>query len=120
MPVLASILIICLVAVVIWAGYLISTRGWDQAKQDMMSTVQRAAYAAKETSGDAALTTKVKTALSLSKRIPAGDINVDSDGGIVTLRGEVRSAQVREVAEAIARDVTGVQDVHNHIFVPSQ
>src|SRR2546422_2565270 len=32
-PVLASILLICLVGGLIWAGYLISTRGWDQAKQ---------------------------------------------------------------------------------------
>jgi sporulation protein YlmC with PRC-barrel domain len=119
-PVLATIVLICLVGGLIWAGYLISTRGWDQAKQDMMSTVQRAAYAAKETSGDAALTTKVKTALSLSKRIPAGQINVDSDGGIVTLRGEVSAGNVREVAESIARDVPGVQEVRNHIFVPSQ
>src|SRR2546427_89660 len=94
-------------------GRVRNSAGEDHAKQNIRSTVQRVAYAAKETSADAALTTKVKTALSLSKRIPAGDIHVDSDGGIVTLRGEVPSAQVRELAESIARDAPGVQEARN-------
>jgi sporulation protein YlmC with PRC-barrel domain len=119
MPVLASILVICLLFGMIWVAYLVSTRGWDQAKEDIRSTVQSAAYAAKETSQDAALTAKVKTALSLSKRIPAGDINVESDGDVVTLRGEVPSDQTRQVAEAIARDVPGVREVRNHIYAVS-
>jgi sporulation protein YlmC with PRC-barrel domain len=119
MPVLGGILVICLLFGMVWVAYLVSTRGWDQTREDIRSTVQSAAYAAKETSQDAALTAKVKAALALSKRIPAGAINVDSDGDVVTLRGEVPSDQIRQVAEAIARDVPGVREVHNHIYAVS-
>ena len=73
----------------------------------MRDTIQSAAYAAKETSEDAALTTKVKTALSLSKRVSAGTIDVDSGGGVVTLRGEGPSDDIRQLAENIARDGAG-------------
>ena len=117
MPVLGSILLICLFFGLAWIGYLVATRGWDQAKEDITNSVQSAAYAAKESSQDAALTAKVKTALSLSKRIPAGDINVESDGDVVTLRGEVPSDQIRRDAEAVVRDVPGVREVRDHLYV---
>jgi len=114
---LAGILILCLVLALGWMTFLVSTRGWDQAKQDIKSSLQGAAYAAKESTHDAALTTRVKTALSLSKRIPAGQIDVDSQGDVVTLRGEVPSQQVRDLAEQTTADVPGVREVHNHLFV---
>ena len=76
-------------------------------------------FAAKETSQDAALTAKVKTALSLSKRIPSGEINVDANNDVVTLRGEVPNEQTRSLAEQIARDVPGVREVQNHLYAVS-
>src|SRR6185369_16452499 len=42
---LAVILLICLVLALGWMTYLVSTRGWDQAKQDVQSTFQNAVYA---------------------------------------------------------------------------
>jgi len=114
------ILLLCLVVAVAWVTYLVSTRGWDEAKQDMRTSIERAAYAAKETSQDAALTTKVKAALSLSRRIPAGKIDVDSQGSVVTLRGEVPSEEIRDLTESVARDVPGVSEVHNHLFAVSR
>ena len=116
MPVLATLLSLCLLVALVWVGYLISTRGWDQARQDISTTVQGAAYAAKETSQDAALTAKVKTALSLSKKIPSGAVTVDSDNDVVTLRGEVPNDEIRNLTEQIARDVPGVREVHNHLY----
>ena len=59
---------------------------------------------------------KVKTALSLSKKIPSGAVTVDSDNDVVTLRGEVPNDEVRNLAEQIARDVPGVREVHNHLY----
>ena len=115
----AAVVLVVLLVALGWFAYLISTRGWDQAREDVRSTFQSAAYAAKETSQDAALTTKVKTALSLSKRIPSDKINVDSDGGIVTLRGEVPSPSIRQLAESITGDVPGVSQVQNHLFAIS-
>jgi len=116
LSVLGGILAVCLIIGLAWVAYLVSTRGWDQAKQDMKTSLQSAAYAAKETTEGAALTTKVKTALSLSKRIPSGKINVDSDKDVVTLRGEVASEEVRTLAETIARDVPGVAEVRNYLY----
>ena len=117
---MASVLIICLALGLSWMTYLVWTRGLDQTTADIKTSLQSAAYAAKETTQAAALTTKVKTALSLSKKIPSDNINVDSEGDVVTLRGEVASAEIREMAESIARDVPGVLEVRNHLFVISQ
>src|SRR5262249_28064152 len=47
----------------------------------------------KETSEDAATTSKVKTALLLSKHVSAFDIKVNTSRGEVTLRGEVPSEE---------------------------
>jgi osmotically-inducible protein OsmY len=116
---LGSIALIVLIIALAWMTYLVSTRGWDQARNNMQNSFRSVAHAAKETSQTAAITTKVKTALSLSKRIPTDKINVDSDDGVVTLRGEVPSEEIRQLAESIARDVPGVSEVHNHLFAVS-
>lgn len=119
----ASVLLLTFIVLALgWMTYIVATRGWDQAKQDVKSTFQSAVYAARETSHEAALTTKVKTALSLSRKIPASKINVDSQGDVVTLRGEVPSDAARSAAESVARDVPGVSEVQNNLSVvaPSQ
>src|SRR5215510_8721618 len=79
---LATIALIVLIIALASMTYLVSTRGWDQARNDMQNSFRSVAHAAKETSQTAALTTKVKTALSLSKRIPTDRINVDSSDGV--------------------------------------
>jgi sporulation protein YlmC with PRC-barrel domain len=117
MSVFALIALVLLIFGVLWTTYLVSTRGWEEARNEIGSTFQSAAYAMKATSEDAALTAKVKTAFSLSKRIPSGQINVDTENGAVTLRGEVASEEIRKLAETVARDVPGVDEVHNHLYV---
>jgi hypothetical protein len=100
----------------LWMTFLVSTRGWDGAKEELANTFSRAAYAMKETSQDATLTAKVKAALSLNKQVPANQINVDSQGDVVTLRGEVQSDEIRSLAEQIAQNTPGVRVVHNHLY----
>ena len=114
-----ALALIVLILLLGWTAYQVSTRGWEQTKQDVRSAFQGAAYAAKETSQDAALTAKVKTALALSRRVPSSKIDVDSMSGVVTLRGDVPSEDARTQAESIAKEVPGVQEVHNHLFVTS-
>jgi hypothetical protein len=104
----------------LWMAFLVSTRGWDGAKQQLSNTFSGAAYAMKETSQDATLTAKVKTALSLNKHVPATQINVDSQGDVVTLRGEVANDEVRSMAQKIAEDTPGVGTVHNHLYAMRQ
>src|SRR5690349_19411373 len=58
--------------------------------------------------GDAALTAKVKSALITEKDLSAMKIDVDTNGGIVTLNGSVRSAAEKMRAEQVASTVAGV------------
>lgn len=120
MGVLAGVVLVLFLLGLLWTTFLVSTRGWEQAKSDIRSSLTGAAYAMKETSQDATLTAKVKTALSLSKRIPAGEINVDSENNVVTLRGEVSTQEIRNLAESITRDTPGVAEVRNHLYVISR
>jgi hyperosmotically inducible protein len=71
----------------------------------------------KNTSQDTATTTKVKTALLLSKHVSAFDTTVATARGEVTLTGEVPTEEVKGLAAAIARDTSGVSAVHNNLTV---
>ncbi|MBI4471185.1 MAG: BON domain-containing protein [Acidobacteria bacterium] len=114
---LSAVLLLAFAIGALWFVYLVSTRGWEQARSDISATAETAAYAMRETSNDAALTAKVKTALSLSKRIPAGMIDVDTEDQIVTLRGEVPTQAIRDHVDMVVRDVPGVTQVRNHLYV---
>src|SRR5207244_6252797 len=113
---LGGVVIALFLAGLLWMAFLVSTRGWDGAKQQLANTFSGAAYAMKETSQDATLTAKVKAALSLNKQVPARQINVDSQGDVVTLRGEVANDEIRSIAEKIAQDTPGVGAVHNYLY----
>jgi BON domain-containing protein/PRC-barrel domain protein len=114
--VFGGIVLALILAGLLWMAYLVSTRGWEGTKEQLANTFSGAAYAMKETSLDATLTAKVKTALSLNKNVPAAQINVDSEGDVVTLRGEVANDEVRSIAEKVAADTPGVGAVHNHLY----
>lgn len=67
---------------------------------------------------DAYITGKVKAKLAADPGVEASDINVDTDGGIVTLRGDVpdRQAALRAVQDALGTD--GVNAVHSLLDWP--
>jgi osmotically-inducible protein OsmY len=73
--------------------------------------------AVSSSSADAATTGRVKAALSLSRRVSGFDIGVETEGGIVTLTGQVGSEDLKSLAGAIARDTEGVKEVRNEISV---
>ncbi|HYR35032.1 MAG TPA: BON domain-containing protein [Burkholderiales bacterium] len=71
-----------------------------------------------ELAQDAALTTKVHTALANDVGLRTlKDINVDSDKGVVTLRGRVDSEDTKRRVEAVAKQVSGVTAVKNELQV---
>jgi hyperosmotically inducible protein len=80
---------------------------------DLLGGLQNARTSTEE----AATTARVKAAFMLSSRVSVFDIDVDTAGDIVTLRGRVSADDVRELAGEIARDVTGGADVRNDIEV---
>ena len=60
---------------------------------------------------------EVLDALILDDAVPAYGIDVEVDGGEVTLCGAVDSASQRDAAERIALRVPGVSEVRNRLKV---
>jgi hyperosmotically inducible protein len=103
-----TFLVLALLILVLGAVYFASTRN---------SSVQNAFSSFKESTQDAATTSRVRTALLLSKNVSPFDIKVQTIQGEVTLDGQVPSEQVKNVAGAIAQDTSGVKQVHNNVAV---
>ena len=67
---------------------------------------------------NAALTTKVKTALASDVGMRTmTSIDVDSNQGVVTLKGKVDSAELKKKAGDVAKKVSGVKSVKNELKV---
>lgn len=70
-----------------------------------------------QTMKDSWLTTKTKMALVTDKRVKARRVAVETQGGVVTLRGKVATAAERIAAEEIAKDINGVKSVSNALQI---
>jgi len=66
---------------------------------------------------DVLISSTVKTKLITNSEIKAGDIDVSSSQGVVTLIGRVSSKTIKSDAERIARGTSGVKDVNNELTV---
>src|SRR5262245_49202048 len=64
-----------------------------------------------QTVHDAAITAEVKIALAFEPGVSAMEINVDTDRGVVTLRGEVGTEAERQLAVKVAEDAAKVKEV---------
>ncbi len=70
---------------------------------------------------NASLTAKVKTALASDAGMKTmTNIDVDSNEGVVTLKGKVDSSDAKKKAEAIAKKVDGVKRVKNELKVEAK
>ena len=87
----------------------------DQATNDVKQQARRAGDTAK----DAAITTKIKSAMIAEPELKALQVNVDTVNGNVTLSGVVDSQQNLERAQQIAQTVDGVRAVENRLTVKS-
>jgi len=97
-----------LLVVVLVAAYYLFTRN---------ASVQNAFHAVKDSTEDATTTSRVRTALLLSKHVSPYDIKVETTQSEVTLDGQVPSEQIKAVAGAIALDTSGVKEVHNKLSI---
>jgi hyperosmotically inducible periplasmic protein len=97
-----------LLVVLLGAAYFIFTRN---------ASVQNAFHVVKESTQDATTTSRVRTALLLSKHVSPFDIKVQTTQAEVTLDGQVPSEQIKAVAGAIALDTSGVKEVHNNLGI---
>jgi hyperosmotically inducible protein len=80
-------------------------------------SLQRAFHSVKESSTDAATTSKVRTAFLLSKHTSPYDIKIETKQGEVFLTGQVPSEEIKTLAGAIGQETSGVQQVQNQLIV---
>lgn len=81
------------------------------AMDDMSAKADSAASNAGEAVSDAMITTKVKASFAADDQVKATAINVDTDDGVVKLKGQVASDSARERAITIAKGINGVKSV---------
>ena len=92
----------------------------DKAEDKLPSAEERAKNRETVSRGasNATLTTKAKTALASDVGMRTmTSIDVDSNQGVVTLKGKVDTAEAKKKAEAIAKQVDGVKSVKNQLRV---
>ena len=87
----------------------------EEYGHDAKVTSERAAAKTGEVITDAAITTEVKTKFLAEPGVSGLNINVDTNNGVVTLSGNVKSKAEAEKAMSIARDSKGVKRVVNHL-----
>ena len=66
---------------------------------------------------DGAVTAKIKSKMTLDDSVKALDINVDTNAGVVTLRGTVNSQAEKTRALQLARETSGVKSVQDKLVV---
>jgi len=96
--------------------FLVAIGAWYYV-QGNNGSVKAAWSSIKESSEDTATTTKVRTALMLSKHVSPFGIDVKTQQGAVSLTGQVPSEEVKSMAGVIAQDTSGVKELHNNLIV---
>jgi osmotically-inducible protein OsmY len=100
----------------------------DETTQHVVGTIGSAAQGAADKIGDAAsdamdyaddsvITARVKAQFISVKGLKTMDIKVKTEGGVVTLRGEVEKQSQADLAGQVAGQVVGVKQVVNAIQV---
>ena len=69
---------------------------------------------------DATLAHKVETIIFRDPAVPKGQINVNAENGVVTLRGEVPERAMIDALVARAREVAGVRRVDSLLHLPGE
>lgn len=80
-------------------------------------TLKQAAQTTGGVIDDSSITAKVKTALIESDDTEAGDIKVETRGGVVQLSGFVANESQKAAATKVAQSVSGVKSVKNGLSV---
>jgi osmotically-inducible protein OsmY len=87
----------------------------EEYGHDAKVTTENAAEKTGEVITDAAITSEVKTKFLAEPGVSGLDIHVDTNNGVVTLSGNVKSKAEAAKAMSIARDSKGVKRVVNHL-----
>ena len=93
-----------------------TTRAREVAAQ-VKDRTSDAAHETRKVLSDSGLTAKIKAKMALDDHVKAFDLNVDTTGGTVTVRGTVHTDAERQRALQLARDTQGVTKVVDRIQV---
>jgi hyperosmotically inducible protein len=116
---LALVIVVGLVvAVLYYWRYRPGTPSLDAGNLDEVGrTVREGVGEVGQTLRDTKVTAAVKAALELNRTVEPHDVNVDTENGVVTLRGAVPDAGVSAEAEKVAAAVPDVRQVVNHLRI---
>lgn len=104
--------------VAIVASFFLSASVFAQQPETKAPGPGEATPGTKQKVSNAGLTGKVKSALAADVGMKTlMGVNVDSENGVVTLKGHVDSADTKKRAEAVAKKVEGVTSVKNRLEV---
>ena len=79
--------------------------------------VAEGAQRAERALAESRLTAKIKSKIALDDTLDATQINVDTEGSTVTLRGTVHTPAQRERARQLARETEGVTSVDDRLEI---
>ena len=80
-------------------------------------TVAAGADQAQRAAADGSVTAKIKAKMALDDAVTAGNIDVDTEGTVVTLTGRVGSTDERDRAVRLARETEGVTSVVDRLTI---
>lgn len=92
----------------------------QNAGQSMGNRAENAGNQAATNASDTSITAAVKAKLLANSSTSGMDIHVETNHGVVTLSGTVKTEAESDLAERIARDTDGVTDVTNNLQVQGQ
>ena len=98
---------------------LAASPAWVNAADEKKSTDEKTSttQAVKGNVSDSWITSKTKIALFADSRVPGASVHVETQKGMVYLRGKVESDEAKKAAEDVTRGVEGVQGVKNELQV---
>jgi hyperosmotically inducible protein len=103
--------LICAFGVILMTSGSAAAQADDTAKEKTKAAVSKTG----QVLSDAEITTAVKTKLLADKTVSGLKIDVDTNDGVVTLTGPVKTAVERSTAVRIARNTKGVKRVTNKL-----
>lgn len=98
-------------------GRMIDSERVREAGAEIADTLAGGADQAEAALVEARLTAKIKSKMVLDDTIPAGRLNVDTSGTVVTVRGSVDTPAQHRRALQLARETDGVTSVVDRISV---
>jgi len=98
-------------------GGLIERERLRETGAQIAQTISVGADKAEGALTDARLTAKIKSKMALDDTVPASRLDVDTSGGVVTVRGVVETPAQRARALQLARETDGVTSLNDRIEV---